>query len=77
VLTPALAARILERTRRGPADGSTHWTTRKLGRAMKVSHTLIAKVWKRAGLKPHRFERYMASGDPPSSRRPQMSSVST
>ncbi len=64
VLTPALEARILERTRRGPSDGSTHWTTRKLGRAMNVSHTLIAKAWKRAGLKPHRFERYMASDDP-------------
>jgi len=64
VLTPALEARILERTRRGPTDGSTHWTTRKLGRVMSVSHTLIAKAWKRAGLKPHRFERYMASDDP-------------
>jgi transposase len=64
VLTPALEARILERTRRAPSDGSTHWTTRKLGRAMNVSHTLIAKAWKRAGLKPHRFERYMASDDP-------------
>ncbi|MHB8798360.1 MAG: hypothetical protein ACYDBY_07850 [Thermoanaerobaculia bacterium] len=29
-----------------------------------MSHTLIAKAWKRAGLKPHRFERYMASDDP-------------
>lgn len=64
VLTPALEARILERTRRGPSDGSTHWTTRKLGRVMNVSHTLIAKAWQRAGLKPHRFERYMASDDP-------------
>jgi transposase len=31
---------------------------------MNVSHTLIAKALKRAGLKPHRFERYMASDDP-------------
>jgi transposase len=64
VLTPALEARILEGTRRGPSDGSTHWTTRKLARVMNVSHTLVAKAWKRAGLKPHRFERYMASDDP-------------
>lgn len=39
-------------------------TTRKLGRAMNVSHTLVAKAWKRAGLKPHRFERYKAPDDP-------------
>lgn len=31
---------------------------------MNVSHTLIEKAWTRAGLKPHRFERYMASDDP-------------
>ncbi len=64
VLTPALEACILERTRRAPSDGSTQWTTRKLGRAMSVSHTLISKAWQRAGLKPHRFERYMAPDDP-------------
>lgn len=64
VLTPALEARILEKTRQIPPDGSTHWTTRKLGRALKLSHTLIARAWARAGLKPHRFERYMASDDP-------------
>lgn len=64
VLTPALEARILEKTRQAPGDGSTHWTTRKLAREMRLSHTIIAKAWNRAGLKPHRFERYMASDDP-------------
>lgn len=64
LLTPALEARILEKTRQSPPDGSTHWTTRKLGRALKVSHTLIARAWARAGLKPQRIERYMASDDP-------------
>ncbi|MGH7486592.1 MAG: IS630 family transposase [bacterium] len=63
-LTTALEARILEKTRQSPPDGSTQWTTRKLGRALKVSHTLVARAWGRAGLKPHRFERYMASDDP-------------
>ena len=28
--TPRLEARILEWTRRGPSDGSTHWSSRKL-----------------------------------------------
>lgn len=64
VLTPAVEARILEKTRQSPGDGSTHWTTRKLASVLNVSHTLIAKAWNRAGLKPHRFERYMASDDP-------------
>jgi transposase len=62
--TPALEAKILEWTRRPAADGSTHWSSRKLARHLGVSHMMVARVWQRAGLKPHRFERYMASDDP-------------
>lgn len=62
--TPRLEARILEWTRRGPSDGSTHWSTRKLGTQLNINHMMVARVWARAGLKPHRVERYMASNDP-------------
>jgi transposase len=62
--TPALEARILEWTRRPAADGSTHWSSRKLAQHLGVSHMMVARVWRRAGLKPHRIERYMASDDP-------------
>src|SRR5712692_393497 len=62
--TPRLEAKILEWTRRGPSDGSTHWSSRKLGAELGVSHMMVARVWARAGLKPHRIERYMASDDP-------------
>jgi len=64
VLTPAMEARVLEKTRQAPPDGSTHWSTRKLGRLLKIHHNLVAKTWHRAGLQPHRFERYMQSDDP-------------
>jgi transposase len=64
VLTPAMEARVLEKTRQAPPDGSTHWSTRKLGRLLKIHHNLVAKAWQRAGLQPHRFERYMQSDDP-------------
>jgi Homeodomain-like domain len=50
VLTPQMEARILERTRQPPPDGSTHWSTRKLGRLRKVHHNLVGKAWRRAGL---------------------------
>lgn len=64
-LTPALEARILDWTvKRKPSDGSTHWSTRKLGEQLGVSHMTIARVWKRHALSPHRVERYMASNDP-------------
>lgn len=64
ILTPKLEARILDLTRRGPQDGSTHWSTRRLANVLRVSHMMIARVWARHGLKPHRLERYMASDDP-------------
>src|SRR5580692_8446069 len=62
--TPALEARILEWTRRSVPDGSTHWSSRKLAEQLGISHMMVARVWRRAGLKPHRIERYMASDDP-------------
>jgi len=64
VRTPAMEARILAKTRQRPPDGSTHWSTRKLAKALGISHVLVLRVWRRAGLQPHRFERYMASDDP-------------
>src|SRR6267378_2155063 len=64
VLTAELEARILEATRRGATDGTTHWSTRRLGEHLDVSHMMVARVWRKHGLKPHRIARYMASNDP-------------
>src|SRR6201989_3083542 len=64
VLTPKLRARIFSTTRKKPKDGSTHWSCRKLAAALGVSKDTVHRVWKEAGLKPHRFERYMRSDDP-------------
>lgn len=61
--TPRLEARILEWTRRPPTDGSTHWSTRKLAKQLGVPHMMVARVWKRARLQPHRLERDMMSDD--------------
>jgi transposase len=63
-LTPQLRAKVLERTRQAPPDGSTHWSLRKMAAVMKVNKNLIARIWKEADLKPHRLERYLASNDP-------------
>ena len=63
-LTPKLEARILEATRKAPTDGTTHWSTRRLAKKLKVPHMTVARVWAKHGLKPHRLDRYMASNDP-------------
>jgi transposase len=63
--TPKVAAKILEWTqKRKPADGSTHWSTRKLAKELGVNHMMVARVWARAGLQPHRLDHYQLSNDP-------------
>ena len=41
VLTAALEARILAKTQQRPSDGSTHWSTRKLPRVLKIHHNHV------------------------------------
>jgi transposase len=64
VLTPQLEARILNWTRRKPTDGTTHWSSRRLAKKLGINHMLVARTWRRAGLRPHNFKRYMVSNDP-------------
>ena len=64
VITPKLQARVLEATRRKPKDGSTHWSVRKLAQELKISKDAVHRIWRTAGIKPHRLERYMTSDDP-------------
>ena len=60
----AIEAWILDHTRKSPADGATHWTTRKLAELLDINHMRVARVWAKAGLQPHRVRSYMASNDP-------------
>ena len=59
-----LEARILEWTRRGPDDGSTHWSTRRLARKLGTTHMAVVRVWNRYGVQPHRLRHHMVSDDP-------------
>jgi len=64
VITAKLQARVLAATQRRPKDGSTHWSCRKLARELGLSKDTVHRIWRTAGLKPHRLERYMAGNDP-------------
>jgi transposase len=64
VITPKLQAKVLEATRRKPAHGSTHWSCRKLAEYLHISKDAVHRIWRTAGIRPHRLERYMASDDP-------------
>ena len=62
--TPAMQARLLKKTQQKPADGSTHWSCRKMAAAVGLSAATVYRIWSKARLKPHRLDRYMASNDP-------------
>ena len=61
---PKLEARVLEWTRRGPDDGTTPWSSRRLARKLGTTHMAVARVWGRYGLQPHRLRHHMVSDDP-------------
>ena len=66
-VTDRIEARVLARTtKHTPADGSTHWSSRKLAAELGggISHMTVARIWAKHGLKPHRLEGYLASNDP-------------
>lgn len=63
-LEPRVEAKILARTQDAPPAPLTHWTTRRMATEIGVSHMTIARVWQRAGFKPHQLERYLTSDDP-------------
>lgn len=52
-------------TQRQPADGSTHWSSRKLAAELgNLSHMTVTRIWAKHALRPHRLEGYLASNDP-------------
>ena len=61
-----IEARVLAWTsKRKPADGSTHWSSRKLAAELgDISHMTVSRIWAKHAIKPHRVEGYLASNDP-------------
>ncbi len=77
-LTPALEARILEwSVKRKPTDSSTHWSTRKLADRLGISHMMVARVWRKHALRPHRLEAILPRTIRTSRPKPRRSSACT
>src|SRR5438445_3285358 len=65
VLTPELETHILDTTlKTRPGDGGTHWSVRILAAHLRVSRTIVHRVWRRHDVQPHRVERFKLSSDP-------------
>ena len=60
-----LEARVLDYTlKRKPSDGSTHWSSRKLAKELRVPFMTIQRIWRKHELRPHRLDTHMVSNDP-------------
>jgi transposase len=63
-ITPRKIAQIVARTLRPPPRGLSHWSVRELARCTGVSSSMVQRIWKAHGLKPHRVETFKFSTDP-------------
>src|SRR5260221_3566549 len=68
--TAETEARILEATRQGPTDGTTHWSSYRLAKALGISKSNVSRAWRHFGIQPHRLRGYMASDDPEFEEKP-------
>jgi len=59
-----LAQTIIRMTTREKPANATHWTTRTLAAELGIDHTMVHRVWRDAGLKPHRTRTFKLSNDP-------------
>ena len=50
-------------TQQKPAN-ATHWSTRTLAEALGTNHSLVNRVWRAHGLKPHLCHTFKVSNDP-------------
>ena len=59
-----VARRIVERTTQTTPPYATHWSVRTLAKELDVSPSMVHRVWKANGLKPHLTRTFKLSNDP-------------
>lgn len=60
----AMAARIIQWTTQNKPKNATHWSTRSLARELGTSRSMVNRVWRANGLKPHLTRTFKVSNDP-------------
>lgn len=63
-LGAAVIGRVVHMTLRETPPAGTHWSARKLARAVGLSHTSVQRIWAAHGLKPHLTKSFKLSNDP-------------
>jgi transposase len=60
----AAEARIVEATTQQRPANATHWSVRTLAEHLDVDRSLVHRVWRANGLKPHLVRTFKVSNDP-------------
>jgi transposase len=55
---------IVNATLHTKPKAATHWSTRTMGRAQRVSEATVRRIWQTHGLQPHRTSTFKLSRDP-------------
>lgn len=63
-ITDAQVEEVVTRTLESKPPQDTHWSTRSMARATRLSHMAVARLWRAFGLQPHRTESFKLSSDP-------------
>ena len=59
-----MEAQIVQMTTQSAPEAATHWSTRSLAKVVGVSDTMVHRVWRKHGLKPHIVRGFKVSRDP-------------
>ena len=55
---------IIQKTTQETPSNATHWSTRSLAKKLGASQSMVHRVWKANGLKPHLARTFKVSNDP-------------
>ena len=59
-----VASEIIRKTTRETPTNATHWSTRSLAAELGINQSMVHRVWKANGLKPHLVRTFKVSRDP-------------
>jgi transposase len=62
-LAKAVVERVVAMTLHEPPPAATHWSARRLAKAVGIGHGAVQKIWAAHGLKPHLVHRFKLSTD--------------
>ncbi len=55
---------VLKKTANETPANATHWSRTSMAKAVGISPSSVGRIWREAGLKPHRIDTFKVSSDP-------------